>query len=399
MAGICLGVLGAFSIAPKEKIAPVASPAVSSTDATAPEIEKRAGPWGEIQLTDIQIERPDGFIANLRVPEDHGVWFFGAGYDRSRILQLFKSADLTQSQRHELTDVSRWASDEDGVRVTPPPETVLKLSRTARSQIYRVLGEFQKNFFQFSPFKFPQRRSKEWFFHCGLKAETVSLIQSLLYEQGGMLCFSDMQVFHDISSDEEKAQFIKTMSRSPAVLASLRAGPETDLVSTLRFWSRNGNSSVVQPLIVALAQKPKGGAVDISHLLPGFVRDRLFTYPNPPIDGSLSGPDCFWSALNFDEVQPDDRYLQPEFRNKRLSADFEPVRSAPQLGDILLFQDRHDQIIHACVHVAGPIVFTKNGANIFAPWILMRLEDVIGYYSSERPPKVLAFRRKRAASS
>jgi hypothetical protein len=69
-AGICLGVLGAFSVLLKARTAPVAIPAMNSADATGPEIEKRVGPWGEIQLTDIQVERPEGFIANLRVPAD-----------------------------------------------------------------------------------------------------------------------------------------------------------------------------------------------------------------------------------------------------------------------------------------------------------------------------------------
>ncbi|MBC8003769.1 MAG: hypothetical protein H7X97_14385, partial [Opitutaceae bacterium] len=64
------------------------------------------------------------------------------------------------------------------------------------------------------------------------------------------------------------------------------------------------------------------------------------------------------------------------------------------LGDVLLLQDHQGQIVHAFVHIAANIVFTKNGANIFSPWVLMRIEDVIGYYSKERTLKVLAFRKK-----
>ena len=59
---------------------------------------------------------------------------------------------------------------------------------------------------------FSKTRANDWFFHSGLAAETVALISGLLYEHGGMLCFSDVGILTHISSDAEKTRLIMALS-------------------------------------------------------------------------------------------------------------------------------------------------------------------------------------------
>ena len=357
-------------------------------------IEKQSGPWGDLEISDIQIDPPEEYATKLYVPANQGVWFFGAGYDRVRILKLFKSADLTETQRSELVDPARWQSTALGVRITPEARIFLGLSRAARSRIYHALAEFTENYFQSSPFMFPKKRADEWFFHSGLAAETMSLISGLLYEQGGMLCFSDVGILEHISSDSEKKRLIMALSRTPTLLVNLRIRPGADPEPLVRYWSRADHGRGASELIHSMARGRNGGSIDISHLLPPFVRERLYTYPQIPAGQIKKGPDCFWSALSFDREPPDYSVVNEAYLLEQLKADYESTREQFQLGDVLVFSNGAGRIVHSCVYLAGNIVFTKNGASPFAPWVLMRLQDVVGFYSSDTVPKIICFRKK-----
>ena len=60
----------------------------------------------------------------------------------------------------------------------------------------------------------------------------------------------------------------------------------------------------------------------------------------------------------------------------------------------MLLGDPNGDVIHSCVYIADNIVFTKNGSASSSPWILMDLEDVIAFYSSEKPLDIQRYRRK-----
>ena len=65
-------------------------------------------------------------------------------------------------------------------------------------------------------------------------------------------------------------------------------------------------------------------------------------------------------------------------------------------GDMLMLFGPNDEALHLCVYVADDFVFTKNGVNPAAPWVIMRLEDVlVVYYPPEKASgKMLYLRRK-----
>jgi len=372
----------------------IAAPIPSTSPPIASGLEKQGKPWGDLEISDIQIDPPDEYASKLYVPTNHGSWFFGSDFDRSKILNLFQSADLTESQRSELINSARWETTAQGTVITPEPRTVFGLSRAARSRIYRVLAGFPENFFQASPFMFPRNRADDWCFHCGLSPQTISLVSSLLYERGNMLCFSDVQFLGQIGSDEEKTRLITTLSRAPAVLVNLRIQPGTDPGPLIQYWCQPVKVNGARHLIKSLARGGNAGTIDITRLLPPFVREHLYIYPGTRMDPAIKAPDSFWSALSFNREPPDPTVVNETYLVNRLKEDYEPVQGPFQLGDVLVFENQDGRIAHTSVYIAGDIVFTKNGASLFSPWVLMRFQDVLGFYSNDLEPRVKCFRPK-----
>ena len=49
--------------------------------------------------------------------------------------------------------------------------------------------------------------------------------------------------------------------------------------------------------------------------------------------------------------------------------------------------------------LVGDFVFTKNGVNASAPWVIMRLNDVAHIYYGGQPPKEVVFLRRKQAKA
>ena len=62
-------------------------------------------------------------------------------------------------------------------------------------------------------------------------------------------------------------------------------------------------------------------------------------------------------------------------------------------GDVILFRDAKAESVHMCVYIADDIVFTKNGAHYFQPWVLMRFADVVARYPSANASRTSLFRK------
>ena len=138
-------------------------------------------------------------------------------------------------------------------------------------------------------------------------------------------------------------------------------------------------------------------SIDVINLLPPFARNHLYRYPALSA-GDLNKPavvDCLWTSLNFFLENPDNRFLAAAVALKTLKEDYRVVENDFELGDIVAFLDDVGNIFHVAVYVADDLVLSKNGASRMAPWVLMSLDNVKGYYwcYSERP-RLIFHRRK-----
>jgi len=150
-------------------------------------------------------------------------------------------------------------------------------------------------------------------------------------------------------------------------------------------------------LIESVAGGAPGQFIDVIHLLPPFARNHLYCYPELSV-ADLDKPtvvNCLWTSLNFFLPNPDNRFLDAAVALKTLKEDYFVVETDFELGDIVAFLDEKGSIFHAAVYIADDLVFSKNGISAMAPWTLMSLNDVKGYYRGRSEnPRLIVHRRK-----
>jgi hypothetical protein len=50
--------------------------------------------------------------------------------------------------------------------------------------------------------------------------------------------------------------------------------------------------------------------------------------------------------------------------------------------------------VHMCVYIAEDFVFTKNGMNQLAPWVMMKIPDMLLSFPAEQRARMMILRRK-----
>jgi hypothetical protein len=353
------------------------------------------GPWGELEITRIVIEPPEAFIEmDFSTPRDIQ-WFF-PGYSSDRLRDFFVKVGLLSNQVEALLATAQLDLATDGLRVRPERDLILGLSPETREQIYRVLATSSENRLQAGPYRFRAEVAEEWFANCGLPESLVNLVKGLSYRRGHMLLFSDLDVVLPmLSNDVDRMHLVKTLARISTVLVKLRIQPESDLEAITQYWDKGGYDKDVRPFLASIPRQPGGFAVGITHLLPPFARQRLYTYPFPSSDPASLRQDCHWTSLNFFNREPDPKFQSLDEVKKELETNYFIVSGKPVFGDVLLLTRQDGTAIHSCVYVADDIVYTKNGPQAYIPWILMELPDVIAAYSETEPVEVRTFRSRR----
>jgi len=77
-----------------------------------------------------------------------------------------------------------------------------------------------------------------------------------------------------------------------------------------------------------------------------------------------------------------------------MQAAFARIQEPQQLGDVILMLDEAGGIIHACVYIAGPLVFTRDGGDRFIPFRFAYLKDVEALYRFYGVTDFLYLRKK-----
>lgn len=382
----------AFRAAPAGPEAPASlAEALSGPDDAPP----RPGPWGELRIQRLTLERPDEFISLPAGDPPVPAWFF-VGFTPAQLTQFLARVPLGAAAAQALGNPSAWQVRPDGVIVQPSRELVLGLSREARGALYNQLGRFPQNSAQFHVFKYRRERLAEWLDGSGLSKESRGLFEQYLYDQGASLCFADFfEVAGQLPTQAERRRLLKTLSREPALQVRLRVHGRSDLDALTRYWGRRGRAKDVRPLLEAVARTPAGGEVDVMALLPPFARQRLYAHPFPSEDPRDLQRDCTWSALNFFAETPDDRFGDPATALQAIGTDHYPVKDAPRFGDLVCLFDQDRRLLHTAVYLADRVVFTKNGAYHSQPWLLADFNDVVAHYSTTQGLQVVAYRSRK----
>ena len=368
-------------------IAPVAAPEpVATAD---------PGPWGRLTVTPIVISPPLEYVSTDWGPPGPPVWYF-PNMTADQIQGALVGAGLPAGTAASIRTTAVPESRINGLAVQPSPAVVAALSPEVRASLYTLLARTRANYAQLHPFRFEAPTSDGWFRGSLIAPGTREQVDPLLYRDGAFLFFADLALLRDRLDREELRRLMKTLYRQSTVLASLAVPAEADLEGLAEYWGRGGRRTDLRPLLESVVDARGERAIDITHLLPAFARNHLYRYPEiSPAD--LARPiiaNCLWSALNFFSAEPDDRFLDVPYALERLREDYHVIQHGLELGDLIAFVDAEGDLFHIAVYVADDLVFTKNGTTPMAPWTLMSLASLQGYY---RPlvsdPRLIYHRR------
>lgn len=359
----------------------------------------RPGPWGDLYVRRVLIEPPDNLLPPPMLATDTPTWVFRKTTPE-QLRTWFETLPLTAAQKAELLSPANWDIQSDLIRIRRSEELVLSLSPEARAKIYTQLAEFADNSEQALPFRFRADVADEWFADSDLSPATIARVKQLLYRRGTSLIFSDLSsVLPHIGTQAERKQLLKTLSRKSTLMVRLRISPDTDIEALESYWGRGQRSRDLTPLLRSHQNRTSAASIDIIHLLPRGPRQLLYTYPLPDEKGRSTFLDCHWTTLNFFNVQPDPRFESIDEVKRAYVEDHYVLTGKPTFGDVVMLMRRDNSVVHSCIFIADDIVYTKNGGQPSAPWILMSLSDVVAFYPSEEPLIVQYYRSKRVAVS
>lgn len=392
-AGIAITLIAQLFVSSRTKD-PVALAANDDAPAAIASSPSMDPPWGELEVLPIPLANSDELFTDrgerLRPPQ----WIFD-NHDDAALEALVRSCELTEAQRAMLLDRAHWRPATNGWTITPPDELVIEMSSAARAQLYSVLGHNPANYVQRYPFRMDLDGFDSRFAASGLTPESLAVVQRLTYTNSGYLCLTDLHALSGVLTASDFDRVIDALYHIPACRLRLRVTPESDIAALVRYWGKGGREKFIRPLLESLSRVPGGTSVSVSMLLPPTARLRLYTYPGSWSDEpETMREDCFWTSLNFFRDPPDDRFFDAAHNRAVLLSEYELVRGRPVYGDLIVLGDAAGNALHMCVYLADEFVFTKNGMNHLQPWVIMKIPDMMTYFPSEEPLRLVCFRAK-----
>jgi len=347
-----------------------------------------AHPWGDLQYMPIALSRPDAYFTNMPAPPDKTRWFLGLPA-WPKVAEFIESLPVEARARSFLSQSSNWEKLPAGFATFPPADVVLAISPTARARLYNHLAQFEQNEAQRAPFRL--EGGADWFNESGLDDDKITLARKLVYTNEETVCFADLGAFGQLSTREDAGRLRKTLSRVPTYMIKVHIDPESDLDSLLKYWAAFGNARDAKILFRSLSRADSD--VNISYFLPSFPRLRLYTYPRPE-EPQAAEQDDIWTAMNFFNEKPDQRFLDDAYAERILITDYARISTKDKrFGDLIAFVTGN-KIKRMSVYLADDFVFTKSGQGPFEPWLVKRIKDIITALQPERPFEIRVFRAR-----
>lgn len=350
-------------------------------------------PWGTLTETTIMLDRPLGAFDRERPAEIR--WSFPTT-SRTELRNMIQSAALREKQQARLLDESRWQMVSNAIIVRPPLDLVRDMAEMPRQRLYTTLARHSENPSQQFPFVF-RGEFDDWVGDCNVSEKLLRQMRRMVFKKGDTLVFSDIDYLQMTAPSNEVQALTRQLSRVPTLLLTLQLDEHSDLQSLMRYWVLPERRLEIEPLLKSLALVRGGASVDVEIFFPPLADSLLYSYPRQQA-GFPAEPNCVWSSMNFFNVEPDNRFLEERFTGEVLNSQYRVLPKADAFGDIvMLYKPAADggmEMIHMCVHIVDDVVFTKNGGNIYAPWVLMRMRDVAALFAPQPNLQTAVFRRK-----
>lgn len=367
-------------------LAMIAMPRVvraAAADATAKTIRHcPPGPWGRVSYYHFYLEAPDYVVAQFPLPNTTTKWIFNLA-DADSIPAMLKTAGVAEAVVGRWLDPRRVAKDTRSLHVFPIHADLEAMSPEVRSAVYALLAQNPANAFHYSPVFFLADSVEEWARDSDIPDHIQASIKALSYKSGNALVFSDVPLLLSQARTVTEARFIvQKLTRVRTLMPRLELSAEDDIPEILNYWTTGLGlrRREIEPLLHAIVRTENVSYLDLLHLLPPLSRKLLYTYPDTShaMEGRL--PDCHWTSLNFFKFTPEPYLLDSRLATSTVREDFEQVEAPYGYGDILMFLSPDGRAIHSANYLAGDLLYSKNGSNMLAPWLLMRLDDLKKLY-------------------
>ena len=348
------------------------------------------GPWGRLTAIPVVVSPPIEYVSTSASDAD---WYL-PGLTPDQAVSFLAAQGLTPVQISELRSRIRVQPEIKGVAIAPTPSIVRSLTPDVRARLYQQLAKVRMNRAQFDPFQYQTASPDGWFWGHTITPATRARVEPLLYRHGESLFFADLELLRGELDDAELLRLAKVLNRRPTYILRLMVGPD-DVEPLADYWGVGGRRTDMRALLESMSTLRPEQRLDIIHLLPSLARDRLYRFAR------VTGADyerpvianCLWTALNFFNQVPDDKFLDVNYALETLKRDYYIVQNNFRLGDIVGFVAENDSLFHAAVYLADDFVFTKNGTNPMSPWAIMRLDEVREVYRGRSEKATLIFHR------
>ncbi len=347
----------------------VAAGALTREDDAAP-LHRPTGPArpGELDARYTEILLPARYVSASECLRTQEPWVF-RGLTHDAVTSVLAASGVDAAQVERSRSLSRC--DASGCIVTPDAELIGSLSRVTRNALYTELARAKENRLHALSALRPVEIGP-WTAMAHVNPRVRALIGRATWTLDGSYAFSDLSwLCNQLATDAERLEAVTTLYARYTLDASLRVPADGDLEPMVRYWSVGNVEAEVRAALTAA----RGGSLPVRSLLPAMARARLGQYP------ATSAPeyDCYWSSTRFfagaaptldvPDVSRAEDYLA--------SAYTEVTDDERRLGDLYVLRNTSTgDLVHMANHVAGDVVFTKNGRSHTRPWALMRLRDM-----------------------
>lgn len=350
------------------------------------------GPWGKLVTRTVYLEAPQSVLDLCKRPDQVPLWVFPNRTSRE-VGEFLVKAGVAKDLSDAFFRPDTLKNEAVGTTVIVNPDQLLALSPEARQVVYTELARFSANHFHANPVFIPGK-VEDWIERSRLTPRQRELFLRTLWRRGECNVFSDVSLLiSQATSNAEIVAAIAATTRVPTVMVSVQL-PPTDRAAMLEYWRAGGRNQDAHDFLRNVLDQSDLNTFDLIHLLPALCRDALYTYPSLADAAGGQLPDCQWTSLNFFQARPAPYYLDGRSTFLELAATHAEIPQADRLGDLICFTAADGRIVHSCVRVAGDLVFTKNGRNITAPWLLQHEADVAAIYLQGDVDRVRCFRLK-----
>lgn len=353
------------------------------------------GPWGKLEYFPVVLEPPPSHLWEA-LYDERSYWNFSQ-LDRTEARELLKTLGLSAETLALIDAEGVWKTTENGLELEFGDRVVESLTssdRAALAKWFRLNSNlfFTKTIVNFEGGDFSS------FENGTVSPGTLELVKKFSFSRRSVLSLMDRAyILRKLGKDTaEKERFLRSTFSTRGLIARLVMDETVDLEAMIRYWSCDGLNAGFESILRGAKATEGINKVDLVQVLPPVPRRYLNGFTNLRDVSPNNTPDCFWTSVQFFRRQVSPRLLDPVRLMHHIEGDFQRIETDERrFGDLVCLFDAEDgEFVHSYVHVAGEIVFSKNGASFARPYVLTLKSDMLSVYLDESRYRFEVYRRK-----